>query len=366
MRRSMSWLVLTLVAGLGASLAGCGSKDEAPTDAGAPEDFTVASAAPAPAQAPAAAQAPLLAPEVPESASPEAATAPPEAEAPVAAAPASSINPARQKDAAATDDLLKLAKNSPLVSAASAPAAGSGPGPGGSSGYPGMSSGGPGMSSGYPGMSSGGPAGSSGYPGMQANPGGPSNEEAMRAAYGQGPGVVGPAGSSGAPGVEGPSGYPGADSTGGPGMAGYPGGSGGAGGGKKEADFSNPYKGAETFLDAVQSKDPNRLALAVALRSAREATADHRDIFQAILEYRLDSDTMDALAEAFEGMKIAGANQVKSTGLLGIILSKTEGRDQVRRTLYVRREKAGWKVLDFTGALSFTPGRIGNSTKGNR
>jgi hypothetical protein len=135
-----------------------------------------------------------------------------------------------------------------------------------------------------------------------------------------------------------------------PGSVGGPGG-GAAGTANKAPDFRDPYKSAQSFLDAVKAKDPVRLAECVALRSRNEAAKNHREMFDAMLERTADPSTLDELADTFEGMTIVGANDVKSTGSRGIICSKRKENVETRRTLVMRREKAGWKVLDYGGAI---------------
>lgn len=142
-----------------------------------------------------------------------------------------------------------------------------------------------------------------------------------------------------------------------PGMMGRMGGAGGApgggsaGGADKPPDFRDPYKSAQAFLDAVKAKDPVRIADCLALRSRYEAAKNHLEMFDALLERTADQSTLDELADTFEGMTIVGSNDAKSSGRLGVICSKTKDNVESRRTLIVRREKAGWKVLDFGGVI---------------
>ncbi len=209
--------------------------------------------------------------------------------------------------------------------------------PGGQPGYPGAPGGaGPGgMPAGYPGA--GGPAGYPGAPGG-AGPGG------MPAGY---PGAGGQAGYPGAPGGEEAGAMAGAGVPGGfPGM----GGDDGPGGSDKEPDFKSSIGGAKAFLDALKKKDLRLLAEATALRSIYEATGSHLPLFKGIREESLPQEDLDELARAFEGMKVINMNQRKSTGMVGVIVGKQEGSDYHTRTLYVRHEKDGWKVQDFSVA----------------
>ena len=108
-------------------------------------------------------------------------------------------------------------------------------------------------------------------------------------------------------------------------------------------------------MNALKAKDPERLAEAVALRAGtpEETSANYQKIFVAILEQGLAPEDIDELAKKFEGMTIMGQNQAKTTGRLGIIVGKREGRDSITRTITARHEKAGWKVCDITGPRDF-------------
>lgn len=103
------------------------------------------------------------------------------------------------------------------------------------------------------------------------------------------------------------------------------------------------------FLNALQAKDADRLAEATALRAPRESGPTFRKIFTSISEQSLSPQDLDALAKAFEGMQVEGQNTAKSTARVGIIVGKTDQRgDHVSRTITVRREQAGWKVVDIS------------------
>jgi len=168
-----------------------------------------------------------------------------------------------------------------------------------------------------------------------------------------------------------PTGYPGqgatnyaaASATGGmpaPGMPGMPPPPGGGGTsatkspstpGSGNSKKSPSIEAAEKFLDALKDKDLQKLQDAIALRAPLQAAVKHRPIFANIRDGQLDEATLTELSEAFDEMKVAGMNTPKSTGLRGVIVSKTEKEknEMVSRTIYVRREVAGWKVLDFSG-----------------
>jgi hypothetical protein len=350
-----------LAAGLALLLGGCGGG----SDENAGE---VASADPSPPTA-AAPEAPAPAPAAP---TPPAAAAAPEAPAPapVAAAPAPAPGePGRRvENSAATDDLLQIAQGAASAAPAPAPAAAApGAAPGGMPGDPssamaaaygaagsgsGPSSGGP--PSGYAGTSGARPP--AGYPGAGGSSGAPgppgeSSTASMEAAYRQ-------AGRSGGslPG-DSSSGAAGGGSSSGTGSmeAAYAGGSSGSGSGGAaagEPDYTTAVKGAETFLAAVTSKNVERIADALALRSVSdtEGSAKYKATFQAILDRSIDPEAIEQIAANFKDMKIVGTNSVKSSGSRGIIIGRTnEKQEFLTRTLTMRREKAGWKVLDLSG-----------------
>jgi len=157
----------------------------------------------------------------------------------------------------------------------------------------------------------------------------------------------------------------GSDTTPGPGTigSGNPGGGGGIGSGGSGAapSFQNAQKGAQSFLDALKSKDIERVSEATALRSQYEAkTADHRQLFNQILSKTIEQADVNKLADLFEGMTIQDMNTVKSSGQVGVIVGKTKGQERVTRTLTVRHEKAGWKVMDFSDARQYIPGNAMN------
>lgn len=166
------------------------------------------------------------------------------------------------------------------------------------------------------------------------------------------------AGYPGAPGGSGPPpGYPGAPPPGiaPPGSEGFPGGGGGIGfpggaggpGDNTPANFDDPYSAVKSFLAALSAKDPDRLAEATALRAPTEASPELQKVFRSITELSLSPDELNTLAKLFDGMQIQGQNVAKSTARLSIIVGKTdESGDQITRTITVRKEKAGWKVVD--------------------
>ena len=57
------------------------------------------------------------------------------------------------------------------------------------------------------------------------------------------------------------------------------------------------------------------------------------------------------MAKKLEGFKVADVNTATSSRRLGITLRKAEGKKgaMLQRTITVRQEKAGWKVVDISG-----------------
>jgi len=352
MRPVRPWIALAATVGLCLTGIGCGGSksDDAADSSTVGEAPPPSEAAPEPAgkgqQALARNDAP--APEAP------------------AAAPADDKPAVTAKgDASGTTELLNLANSSSPAAepGKGEPAAGGPPasGPGetqgpAARGMPGGPGAG-GMPAGYPGMA-GGSAAQSGYASQAGGPGG------APAGY---PGAAGGPGSqsayaSQAGGPGGPRGGP----AGGEGMNMMPGGP-GAGGmdGNGPADFRTPVGGATAFLKAVRSKDRRALVEATALRSPNEASTERmKKMFATITDESFSDDTLNELAKALEGYQIVGSNDPKSSGKLGIILEKPNGRSGLlRRTITVRREAKGWKVLDISGQGEVDGPRSGSTAR---
>ena len=119
--------------------------------------------------------------------------------------------------------------------------------------------------------------------------------------------------------------------------------------------FRNAGTAVNAFLNAVKAKNKDRLSQATARRAATEAVEKHRKIFAAILEQSVSDEELDDMARALEGFKVMGILPAKSTGQQGVVISKMEGRDRLQRTVQVRREKEGWKVMDLGGIIDFKP-----------
>jgi len=116
------------------------------------------------------------------------------------------------------------------------------------------------------------------------------------------------------------------------------------------ADFSDPRGAVDAFLDALDAKDITLLSEATALRAATEATPKNQKMFSSIIDQSMTEDDLSQLADKLEGFKIVGENQAVSSGRVGITIGKSNDKgDRLTRTVTVRHEKAGWKVLDISG-----------------
>jgi hypothetical protein len=313
-----SWLARLTMVGLCMAWIGCGGSDV--PDPGA--DAQAANEAPAVDSAPAAPAAKDEGEVVAKNDDP----APAPAEAAPAAAAAGEDKSAEEKltaatkgDSSGTTELFNLANNAPPPPDVAAPADAAAPtpgGPGGPGGPRGM--GGPGMM--QPGMS----------PGQMA--GGPPDPRMM------GGGQRGPGGMAGMPGMP-PGGR------GGPGM-----GMGMSGADNAPADYTLPIGAVTAFLNAVKAKDKDRIAEATALRSTTEAHSDGmKKLFSRILDQSVSDDDVAEIAKQLEGYTIIGMNDAHSSGRQGIILGKSTRTTQIRRTITVRHEAKGWKVVDISG-----------------
>jgi hypothetical protein len=117
------------------------------------------------------------------------------------------------------------------------------------------------------------------------------------------------------------------------------------------ADFDSPQGAVEAFLDAIEARDIQRLQEATALRAPQHAeTAARRKAFQAIREMSLTPEEFDMIAENMDGFKIARMSRPTEAGVLSFILQKEgEFGSTLLRTIDVRKERSGWKVLDVSG-----------------
>jgi uncharacterized lipoprotein YmbA len=113
--------------------------------------------------------------------------------------------------------------------------------------------------------------------------------------------------------------------------------------------YRTPQGGAAAFLAAVKAKDLAKIAEATALHAPYEASGRNQKLFAAILDQDLAPEDLDELSKKLSGFQFAGTNDPKSSGQLGIIVTKPEGTSVMRRTITMRHEKAGWKVQDISG-----------------
>jgi hypothetical protein len=365
MKLPIAWLVRLGLAGSCLVVAGCGGSDvpdpdsdshaaaeAAPKAGGPPANVALNSdeqpAAPAPEPAPAGGGggpaevtiAPKGAPAAPPAGggSELAGSGEAPAGAPAAAAPADEPAAAKGGDSgSSTAEMLALANGPAAPTEPDKAPEGGDAAPPQNSGYPGAIG-----SSGAPGAPPGGSGGA--MAGMSIDPRGMNPGGRMPGAPG------GPGGRPGMPGGGMP-GMPGmatGEGSGAPGMM-FGGGPGGANANNAPADFSDPISGVQSFLAALRAKDPVKLAEATALRAPTEASAGNRKLFEGIVFQDLTEDSIAELAQKLEGYAVSGYNQQKSMARIGITLTKQSGTSVLRRTITMRKEKAGWKVVDIGG-----------------
>ena len=89
-------------------------------------------------------------------------------------------------------------------------------------------------------------------------------------------------------------------------------------------------------------------------------------MFSAILDGSLGADELDDLAAKLDGFSVSGQNLPKSSGRVGVTLTKSQKTSQLRRTITVRREKSGWKVVDIGGLGEIKFPRFSNRTPGTQ
>ena len=107
-------------------------------------------------------------------------------------------------------------------------------------------------------------------------------------------------------------------------------------------------KAVEAFLTALHAKDMDALAEATALRAPTEAKGEsHKKLFQGVRDNSVSDDEMDQLVKAFEGYEVGDMHFGRSTGQATVVLFKPHGDRTLSRAVIVRKEKAGWKVLDY-------------------
>ncbi len=371
MKARGAWLVRLAMAGSCLAWAGCGGGDvpdpdsdsAAAVDAPSKPANRAAEAPEAPADAPAKpealAKAEPAGPDGPAKPQPPATAGnPPRPDAPPA--PAATDPPAEgdkappgvKGDASGTDDLLRMAGSPatpPAAGAAPAPAPAAPatpPAPPATNPAPPPSSG-PSIpppaatgsfSSGNPNGNGTPPSGASGG-GNRPPSGGMAREEGGLPAGGPGFG-------------------------GGMPLGGTPGG--GAGADAGPAAFRQPMTAVAAFLAALQSKDKNRLAQATAIRSATEAEEKRRKVFASIVDQSISDDELADMAKTLEGYQVVTQLPAKSTGRIGVVIGRATNRDTLQRTVTVRKEREGWKVMDIAEALDFQPNRAAPGARGGR
>ena len=62
------------------------------------------------------------------------------------------------------------------------------------------------------------------------------------------------------------------------------------------------------------------------------------------------------MSKALDGFQVMSVLPAKSTGKIGVVIAKRDGKDTLQRTIITRKEKEGWKVLDIAQMYDFKPG----------
>lgn len=121
----------------------------------------------------------------------------------------------------------------------------------------------------------------------------------------------------------------------------------------KPVNYHDPHASVKAFLEALKDKDVDRLSEATALRSPYESSAKHRELFQRIVDGSISEAQLNDLADNLDDYTISGDAAVTSTGRRGVLVTKKTKTGKMQRKITVRKEKAGWKVLDISSIIEF-------------
>jgi hypothetical protein len=121
----------------------------------------------------------------------------------------------------------------------------------------------------------------------------------------------------------------------------------------KPVNYQDPHASVKAFLAALKDKDVDRLSEATALRSPYESSAKHRELFQKIVDGSISEAQLNDLADNLDEYTISGDAAVTSTGRRGVLVTKKTKTGKMQRKITVRKEKAGWKVLDISSIIEF-------------
>jgi len=128
-------------------------------------------------------------------------------------------------------------------------------------------------------------------------------------------------------------------------------------------DFSEPTKAVESFLNAVASKNADRIAKSVSRRGAEEAkNSAIKKVMDAAVKKTLTDKDIDDLGEAFADYKVLNVSLTKSSGSVNVTIGrevkstskkKSTIQEYERRILRVHRDgNQGWKVVDFGNRIT--------------
>jgi hypothetical protein len=124
----------------------------------------------------------------------------------------------------------------------------------------------------------------------------------------------------------------------------------------EDADFAFPITSVNAFLAALKVQALDRLADATSLYAPSEAMGKNQKLFQAILDQSLGKEELATLAREFDGYKIVGlAGRGGGRRVLVVCEKKGANGAVFGRIITARREKAGWKVLDFSSERRVPP-----------
>ena len=129
----------------------------------------------------------------------------------------------------------------------------------------------------------------------------------------------------------------------------------------------------------MKAKDVQKLADATAKHAEFESSSNHRVLMKSILDASVNQADLDDLARSFDGMKVEGIGTRKSSGMVNVVVSKTERvvvkssttnsnqniSNYMNRTLYLRKEADGWKVQDFGALRRPANSRAARESKGS-
>jgi hypothetical protein len=160
----------------------------------------------------------------------------------------------------------------------------------------------------------------------------------------------GPGGPGGGPPGGGFGGPPGGGPPGGGRGFGGPTGSNGGGNGEGDAGgpAETPEEAVKAFLAALKAGDAKALAATVSPRAPAEVSLKaHKKTFESILGTKLSTAELQKIAADLDGYKVDGKPSRTATGKVSVPLANGD----VRRKVFVRHDRDGWRVVDYSGKV---------------